>query len=123
MDRMRSILILQHNVRHWNFKKYELSNIYKTIDPDIILINEHGQKIIEQMKIFNYDVYKSNKSGELNDGVALAIKKTIKHKLIDDFNEETLAIKLHTTIGEMIIGTSYLPPRRPYLPAADLKKN
>lgn len=119
---MRSILILQHNVKHWNSKKFELNNIYKCIDPDIILINEHGQKENEHMKIFNYDVYKSNKSNELNDGVAIAIRKSIKHKLIDNFNEETLAIKIYTTIGEIIIGTTYLPPRRSYLPANDLLK-
>lgn len=122
MDRIKSILILQHNVRHWNSKKFELSNIYRTIDPDIILLNEHGQKDSEQMKIFNYDVYKSNKSGELNDGVALAIRKNITHKLIDNFNEETIAIRIYTTKGDIIIGTTYLPPRRPYLPANDILK-
>lgn len=37
-----TITILQHNVRHWKTHKYDLYNTYRVIDPDIILINEHG---------------------------------------------------------------------------------
>lgn len=120
MDRIKTMTILQHNVKHWNSKKYELCNIYRTIDPDIILLNEHGQKETEHMNIFNYNIHKSNKTGEINDGVAIAIRKNLSYKLIDNFNEEAIAIKLQTSIGEIIVGTFYLPPRRPYLPANDL---
>lgn len=122
MDRIRTMTIRQHNVRNWNLKKYELCNIYRTIDPDIILLNEHGHKEKQHMNIFNYNIHKSNKSGEINDGVAIAIRKNLTYKLIDNFSEEAMAIKLQISIGEIIVGTFYLPPRRPYLPADDLMK-
>lgn len=114
-----TITILQHNVRHWKTHKYDLYNTYRVIDPDIILINEHGQKTDENITMFNYDVYQSNKSNEYNDGIAIAVKSNINYKIIDDFNQEVMAIKITTTIGEIIVATTYLPPRRPYLPIDD----
>lgn len=70
--------------------------------------------------MFNYNVHQTNKTNQMNDGVAIAIKRNIKYTLIDNFDEEFLAIKLKTTQGDIIIATAYLPPRRPYLPAQDL---
>lgn len=120
MDTPRRIKIVQHNVRNWNTHKIELYNTYRLIDPDIILINEHSLNNDKKIKLFNYDVYQSNKTNEQNDGVAIAIKRNLKHKLIDDFTSEILAINVTTTIGEITIATIYLPPRRPYLPANDV---
>lgn len=54
-----------------------------------------------------------------NDGVAIGIRKMINYRIIDDFTDAFLAIQINTTIGEMIIVTTYLPPRRPCLPAQD----
>lgn len=118
----KTITILQHNVRNWNINKFAYYTTYQPIDPDIILLNEHGVTNNIQIAIFNYDVYQTNKKNECNDGVTIAIKKNIKHKLIDNFMQEFLALKVETTIGELIIGTAYLPPRRPYLPAMDFLK-
>ncbi|KAF2350210.1 hypothetical protein FHG87_019034 [Trinorchestia longiramus] len=36
------LTIIQHNVQSWTNKRIALSNIYNTIDPDIILINAHS---------------------------------------------------------------------------------
>lgn len=119
MSMKRTITILQHNVRNWKTRRFELYNTYRVTDPDIILINEHGQKTNEKIKLFNYDVYQSNKSNEYNDGVAIAVKTNIEYKIIDDFNQEVMAIKLNSSIGEIIIATTYLPPRRSYLPVED----
>lgn len=58
----------------------------------------------------------------MHDGVAIAIKKNINYKLIDNFEEEVLAIQITTTQGPIIIATVYSPPRRPQLPANDLLK-
>lgn len=116
------ITILQHNVRDWSTNKYAFCNIYKSIDPDVILINGHGVLNNDQIQIFNYDIYQTNKNNEKHDGVAIAVKKYIKHRLIDDFIQEFLAIKIVTSVGEIIIATAYLPPRRPYLPLIDFQK-
>lgn len=114
-----SLTVIQHNVRNWSTVKHGLVNTYTAIDPDIILLNSHGIKTTESINITNYKIYKSNKTNERNDGVAIAIKKNIRHILLDNYTSETLAVKLHTTQGEIIIATTYLPPRRPFLPAND----
>lgn len=103
-----SVLILQHNVLNWQTQKIKLCSIYQTINPDIILINSHGLKKDDQLKLFNYIVYKRNNSEELNDGVIIGIKRNIKHHLIDDFVEEFLAIRITTTLGTAVIATTYL---------------
>lgn len=118
----KTIKIIQHNVRHWSNLKNSLCNIYKDIDADIILINSHGLNTNQELKIFNYNIHKTNKTGEINDGVAIAIKRNIKYQLIDDFDQETLAVKVQTTLGTVVIATTYLPPRRRYLPATDFLK-
>lgn len=112
MDNPRAIKILQHNVRNWKTHKCDFYNIYRNEDPDIILINEHELRIAETMNMFNYNVHHSNKSNEYNDGVAVAVRKNITYKLIDNFTDEVIAIRIHTPLGEIIIGTVYLPLRR-----------
>lgn len=119
---IQQLTIIQHSVRDWSANKHAYYYTYQSIDPDIILINEHGVKNGNQIKIFNYNIYQSNKSNEKNDGVAIAVKKTMKHRLIDDFMQEFIATKIETTVGEIIIAVTYLPPRRPYLPIIDFQK-
>ena len=36
----QTLTILQHNVQTWNTKRHTLANIYNSIDPDILLLNE-----------------------------------------------------------------------------------
>lgn len=118
----RKLVILQHNVRHWATNKFSYYNIYKEVDPDLIMINEHGMKNEEKIKLFGYDVYQINKTNDLHDGVAIGIKRTLKYKIIDDFEESVLAVKLQTEIGEVTLRTVYQPPRRNYLPFDDVTK-
>lgn len=118
---LRKLKIIQHNVLSWTFeRRNELNNLYNIEDPDIILINSHGRKSSEKMKIFNYVVYQKNESQEPNDGVAIAIKNGIKHVIIDDFEEDYLAIIVTTTLGEVCLSTGYQPPRRPLIPINNL---
>ncbi len=74
------------------------------------------------MKIPGYRIYKVNYFENLNDGSAIAVKYKIKHKLYDDFDTDVLAIEVETGLGPIIIATTYLPPRRPYLPYPDIHK-
>lgn len=111
------VTIVQHNVLAWTAtRSNELHNTYQTIDPDIILINAHGLKEEERMKLFQYNIYQRNTHNEHNAGTAIAIKRNIRHVIIDDLEEDFLAIKLTTTQGPLIIATGYQPPRRPHLP-------
>ena len=107
------VKILQHNVLHWKTRKFELYNIYRAADPDIILINSHGNKNTEPITIFNYNVYQNNPSDRNNDGVAIAIKRSIQHKIEDNFDEAYMATVITTTLGPVCVATGYQPPRRP----------
>lgn len=119
---MDKLTIVQHNVQHWNTRKNQLSNSYKEINPDIILLNSHGTKNDETIKITNYITYKINTTNERNDGSAILIKEGIHHALIDDFITDVLCIKVQTSLGWILIATTYLPPRRPYLPFPDFHR-
>jgi len=71
--------IIQHNVLNWRTRKHELSNMYLTEDPDAILINAHCLQNDETIKLFGYNVYQRNILNEGDAGVAIAVKRNIKH--------------------------------------------
>lgn len=118
---LNHLKIIQHNVQAWTFdRKNELYNSYQQEDPDIILINSHGRKDEEKIKIFNYTVYQRNQFNEAHDGVAIAIKNNIQHRLIDELDENYLAVIITTTLGEICVATGYQPPRRAQIPLNNL---
>ena len=94
--------------------------MYRQYDPDVILINGHGNKETDNIKIWPYYVHQKNRTQTRTDGVAIAIKPTLQYKLLDNFSEDTLAIKIQTQQGPLIIATIYQPPRRAYLPTQDI---
>lgn len=111
--------IIQHNVLTWDSRKYDLANTYRQLDPDIILINGHGLRDDARLKIPGYKIYQRNTNNEPMDGVAIAVRRNIRHRIEEDFLSETLAINTDTADGPLIIATSYLPPRRPFVPHPD----
>ena len=72
--------ILAHNVNGWHNKRYSLYNTYKTEDPDVVLLSEHGVEEEANMKMFGYDVIHKNPTQERYDGAAIGIKRHIKYK-------------------------------------------
>ena len=117
-----SLTIVQHNVLSWKSNKNSLIDNYLKVSPDIILINSHGLKSTEHLKIPGFKTYKINYTESHADGSAIAIKYNIPHKLFDDFDTDVLAVEIPTNLGPVIISTLYLPPRRPYLPFTDIYK-
>ncbi len=81
-----------------------------------------GKKSKESLEISGYNVYKANYSESIADGSAIAIKYNIPHKLYDDFDFDVLAVEIQTHLGSIIISTMYLPPRKPFLPFADMHR-
>ena len=110
---------MQHNVANWRTNKNILINTYMTINPDIILINSHGLKSDESLKILGYITHKINASNELNDGCAILVKSIIKHQINDNFLTDMLEMIVETSIGRIKIATTYIPPRRPFIPFPD----
>ena len=116
---MDQLIIIQHNVCTWSTKRHELYNIYRTLDPDIILLNDTGVLHNERLKLHHYTVYTSNKENRLHRGTAIAIKSTIPHTIIDDFETDLLGINVETRQGTITVGTDYVSPRSTYLDYAD----
>lgn len=118
---VNTLTILQHNVLAWTQeRRQELSNTYLRLNPDIILINSTGITNDSLFKLFTYKTYHKNFARENHAGIAIAVRYNIKHKLINNFIDDTLAIQVDTDIGPVIIATSYIPPRRNYLPVQDI---
>ena len=55
-------------------------------------------------------------------GIAIAVRRDVQHRLLDDFEEDVLAVKLETGKGSVIISTTYRPFRQEFLPIEDLLK-
>ena len=105
-----NLKIIQHNVLTWTPKRSnELCNLYRLYDPDIILLNSMGMG--KKVKIQQYNVYARNTREEEQAGIAIAIKKGIKHKLLDEANGDLLGLELETSRGKILIFTAYAPPR------------
>ena len=107
----------------WTYNRSrELSNYYQKENPDVILLNSTGVYGTDRVKIYGYNVHERNKYQEPHSGIAIAVRKGISHQLLDDFDEDVLAIKLNTSRGDIIIATTYLPFRRDVFPRPDLMK-
>ena len=93
--------------------------MYKTINPDVILLNSHGLTSNENIKIHGFTTHKVNSSEERHDGSAILIKYNLNYKLKDHYLTDILQVTLETNTGPVNLATTYLPPRRPYLPFPD----
>ncbi len=73
---IHSITILQHNVMHWKTNKQSITLNILDVKPDIALLNNHGLKSNESLKLPENIIYKTNTTQEANDRSAIAIKNT-----------------------------------------------
>lgn len=119
---METITVLQQNVQYWPTRKFNLTNTYLKLNPDIILIISHGITYNTSIKIHGYQCYTTNKLNEIHDGIAILIINNIKHTLQDDYITNVLQITIETSLGKIAIATIYLPPRLAYLPYPDIHK-
>ena len=106
-----TLTILQHNVQTWNTKRHTLANIYNSIDPDILLLNETSVKNTDHLNIFNYNVFKTNKRNEQFAGAAIAIKKNITAQIEDDYYQDFISATIQTEHGPITVATGCIPPR------------
>ena len=105
---VQDIKIIQHNVLHWTKERsVELSNYYRSENPHIILINSTSVINEDKIKIYNYNIIQKNFLNERSAGIAIAIRKNIKYRALDDFVDDILGIELRTSKGPIIILTNY----------------
>lgn len=114
------ITILQINIRSWKNNRYTLLTEMCNYNPDILLINETGNDPAFRIKMQGYTTIE--KSEGKFSGVAILIKHSLSYENVITADMETLAIKLLTTFGPIIISTAYTPPRRMSLPTTSLNK-
>ena len=118
----QTLTILQHNVQTWNTKRHTLTNIYNSIDPDILLLNENSVKNTDQLKKFNYNLFTTNKRNEQLAGAAIATKKNITAQIDDDYYQDFILATVQTENGPITVATGYIPPRQSYINSIDLNK-
>ena len=82
---------------------------------DIILINEHGKKLNETLKIHNYNVFKTNTLEDRNCVCAIAVRNNISFRIRENYHSDLLGIEIDTILGPIVIATGYIPPRVGYL--------
>ena len=115
--------IILHNVLWWTWeRRNELSNYYQKENPKVILLNATSLIDGNKVKIFNYNIYEKNYQNERHAGIAIAIRKDIDHQILDDFQDDIMAVKIEPTKGQLIIATYYSPPRRNYMPIGEIKR-
>ena len=114
------ITVLQLNISNFNRLKYTLNLEIHKQQPDLILLNETGKVNLNQLKIRGY-----NSMGKNNiefHGVAIFIKTNFKFEPIPLKENGIIAIKVLTTMGEIIFCTAYCPPRESSLPIISLNR-
>lgn len=120
MNNQRSLKILQHNVRTWHLHRFALYNIYRHIDPDLIILNSHGNTDAQRIKLYNYTVLQTNLQQTQHDGAAIAVRNSIPFQRVHGLSRETLAVEVGLEFDSVVVATLYNPPRRNNLPTQDI---
>ena len=116
---LQEIKVVQHDVQHWfRARSIELGNYYRRENPDMILLNSTGVTNQERIRIYNYNVTCRNFLNEMHAGVAVAVRKDLQCRIIDDIDDDILGVQIETTKGPIMLLTHYSPPRRHYIPTA-----
>ena len=110
------------NIQTWTDDKAEALRAHLTQNsPDVILLADIGRTDRNKpIKIFNYLVFATNKLNETSAGAAIAIRKGLQFKVLNNFNYDTIAVQVQTQSGPIILMTNYTPPRKVNLPNSDL---
>ena len=120
---MNNKLTIYHvNIRHWLSNRYLLATDIVNYQPDIILVNETNV-VNAPIKLKGYYCFHSCK--ELHSGVAIFIKLNLTfHYLVINNNSDpfTLCVKVQTSLGPVLIATSYSPPRHSFINTVTLNK-
>ena len=105
------LTIVQINVNSWNSNKNSIVKMLQEVDADIALLNEHGCKEQQKIKIQNYSITQTNTLNQRNNGCAIAVKNNLKHRICNDYESDMLSTLIETSLGPIEIATAYIPPR------------
>lgn len=114
------IKIYHINIRSWENNKYAFMIDISHHNPDIILLNETGILKNNQIKLSGYNSIIKSPGAAHGIVILIKIELSFENVIINDDN--TLAIKLFTKMGPIIIATAYSPPREASLPTPSIYK-
>ena len=118
-----TVKIIQHTVLAWTYeRKNELSNYYNREKPKIILLNATEKRGNDSIIFFNYNIYERNHLDEQHAGVAVAVRKDVQYRILDNFYEDVFGVYIYTTKGQVIIITHYSLLRWNYLPLGKIRR-
>ena len=80
-DNTSNTYSVAHNVLNWRGRRLGLTNIYRNLDADVILLNSHGTPEHEPPKIPGYRTHTKNYTNRPQDGTAIAVKNSITQDL------------------------------------------
>ena len=115
-----TVTIFHVNVRGWRSNKYALSIEASSNNSDIILINDLSTPPNFNINLQGYHAI--SKSQGQHKGVAILIRDQIAFQELPVLDINTLAIRLHTNLGPIIICTSYIPPSIKTIPSVAFNK-
>ena len=117
-----SLNVRYSNVQTWTEDKNAGLSVHLTQDhPDVLLLADIGKTNKNKpIKLFQYLVFSTNKNNENSAGVAVAIRKGLEFKVLNDFDYDTIGVQVQTHSGPVIFMTNYTPPRKANLPNSDL---
>lgn len=114
------LTVLQLNIRHWINNQYIFRVELNKYNPDIILLNETSLDLNCKINLPGFNSI--CKSFGPNTGTAILVNNSLSFESIPLNDPFSLAVKLFTDIGPIIICTSYVPPRIKLLPFTTISK-
>ena len=111
---------MQLNIKNWDKFKYSLKLELHNQNPDIVLLNETGKTNLNSLKIHGYKGLGKNNT-EFH-GAAIFVKYNFHFEIIELDDPTMIAIKLKTSMGTIILSTTYCPPRENSIPIISLNK-
>ena len=124
-----NLKIIQLNVLSWNntARRLWISLYIREKSPDIVLLNstslvctEANKNNLTHIKLESYKSYSTKQ--EIQYGSVILVRNNLKYCLIPNLSETSIAVKIQTSIGPVIIYTAYIPPRIKSINPLDFQK-
>ena len=64
---------------------------------------------LTKIKLVNYKTYLTKQDAQY--GSVILVKKNLKHSVIPNLSDPSIAVKVQTSVGPVIFLTAYIPPR------------
>ena len=102
-----ALKVMQANIRNWASKRYTLECDLPNHNSDVILLNETSA-VRTEVKLRGYRCIQ--KCSKLYAGITVLIRNSLPYTNLPTPDPNTIIIKISTSLGPLIVATSYIPP-------------